>query len=214
NAEGVDDDALAIQDAGKFNEITGLAAGAGADVGTVEFYVAHFFGLLALAGVRVTRDRGFELVEINDEFVNELLILIGGHGFVLGFGAVQFHAGVDVFLGARVEFKNAVLAASLNGHVRDGHAVVHREARDAGAVELHGAISGAIETDFADAMENDVLGHDARLHFAFEAEMHGLWNLDEQSAAAHDEACVGVANAGGELIERARHAGVRIGAEK
>ena len=39
-------------------------------------------------------------------------------------------------------------------------------------------------------------------------------NLDEQLARAHDEARVGVADAGGEHVERARHAGVAVGAEE
>ena len=114
----------------------------------------------------------------------------------------------------RVEFKNAVLAARFDGHVRDGHAVIHRERRRAGAVELHRPIGRAVKTDFADAMEDHVLGHHARLQLAFEPEMHRLGDLDEQLAGAHDEAGVRVADAGGELVERARHAGVRVGAEQ
>ena len=71
-----------------------------------------------------------------------------------------------------------------------------------------------VKTDFADAMEDDVLRHHAGLQFTFEAEVHRFRNLDEQLARAHDEAGVCVADAGGELIERARHAGVRICAEQ
>ena len=44
--------------------------------------------------------------------------------------------------------------------------------------------------------------------------MHCLGNFDEQLARAHDEPRVRVADAGGELIERSRHAGVRICAEQ
>ena len=157
---------------------------------------------------------GSSLVEIHDQFVNEFLVLVRLDRRVSGFRAVQFHARVHVFLRARIEFKNAVLAARLDGHVRNGHAVVHRERRRARAVELHRAIRRAVKADFADAMENDVLGHHARLQFAFEPEMHRLGHLDEQLARAHDEARVRVADAGGELVERARHAGVRIRAEQ
>ena len=85
---------------------------------------------------------------------------------------------------------------------------------DAGAVELHRAIGRAVEADLADAMEDHVLRHHARLQLAFETEVHRLRHLDQQLARAHDEAGVGVADAGGELVERARHAGVRIGAEQ
>ena len=63
-------------------------------------------------------------------------------------------------------------------------------------------------------MEDDVLRHDAGLQFAFEPEVHRLGNLDEQLARAHHKTRVGIADAGGELVERARHAGVRVRAEK
>ena len=51
HTEGVDSDAFAAEHAGEFQEVAGLAAGAGADVSAVEFDVAEFFGELALAGV-------------------------------------------------------------------------------------------------------------------------------------------------------------------
>ena len=63
-------------------------------------------------------------------------------------------------------------------------------------------------------MQDHILGHHPRLKGALKAEVHGLRNLDQQLARAHDEAGVGIADAGGELVERPRHAGVRIGAEE
>ena len=63
-------------------------------------------------------------------------------------------------------------------------------------------------------MEDHVLGHHARLQFAFEPEVHRFRYLDEQFARSHDEAGVRVADAGGELVERARHARVRVRAEQ
>ena len=63
-------------------------------------------------------------------------------------------------------------------------------------------------------MQDHVLRHHARLQFSFEPEVHRFGNFDEQLARAHDEARVRVADAGGEQVERARHAGVRIRAEQ
>ncbi len=63
-------------------------------------------------------------------------------------------------------------------------------------------------------MEHDVLRHHALGQLALEAEMHGRRHLDQQLAGAHDEARVGIANAGREHVERARHAGVAVGAEE
>ena len=85
---------------------------------------------------------------------------------------------------------------------------------DARAVELKGAVGCAVKTNFADAMQDDVLGHDAGLQFAFKTEMHRLRDLQQQLARAHDEAGVRVADARGKFVECARHAGVGIGAEK
>ena len=103
--------------------------------------------------------------------------------------------------------QNAVLSAGLDRHIGDGHAVIHGQRGDPGAVELHGAIGGAVESDLADAVEDDVLGHHARLELAFDPEMHRLGDLDEETSGAHDESGVGVADAGGELVEGAGHAG-------
>ena len=63
-------------------------------------------------------------------------------------------------------------------------------------------------------MQDDVLRHHAGLEFPFEAEVHRLGNFEEQLARAQDETRVRIADAGGKLIERAGHAGVRIRAEQ
>jgi hypothetical protein len=64
---------FAAQHARELHKIARLAAGAGADIGAVEFDVAEFLRLFALAGIRMARHRRFELVEVHNEFVNELL---------------------------------------------------------------------------------------------------------------------------------------------
>src|SRR5206468_11850001 len=104
--------------------------------------------------------------------------------------------------------ENPVLATGVDGHVRDRHAVVDRKIRSARSVELHRAISGAVKTNLADAMKDDVFGHHTSPQRAFEAEMHRLRNFDQQLARAHHKTRIRVANAGGELIERTGHAGV------
>ena len=113
-----------------------------------------------------------------------------------------------------VRGENAVLAARLDRHVGDGHAVVHVHGIDAGALVLERTIGRAVGTDLADDVQDDVLGHDTLGHGSFKIEAHRLRNLDEQFAGAHDEAGVGVADAGGEHVERARHAGVAVGTEE
>ena len=68
--------------------------------------------------------------------------------------------------------------------------------------------------DVADDREDQVLGHQVRRHLAVEDEAHGRRHLEPQLAGAQDEAGVGVADAGGELAERAGGAGVAVGAEQ
>ena len=86
--------------------------------------------------------------------------------------------------------------------------------RDPRTAELHRAIGGAVETDFADQMENDVLGHHPRLELPLQAEGHRLGHFEEQLAGPQHEPGVGVADAGGELVKGSRRAGMRIGAEQ
>ena len=60
DAEGIDHDSFVLQQPGEFEEVAGLAAGAGADIGAVEFDVAHFFGFFALARIRMAGDGRFQ----------------------------------------------------------------------------------------------------------------------------------------------------------
>ena len=214
HAEGVDAHFLSAHHLGKREEIARLAAGAGADVGTVELHVGHLAGELALARIGVTRHGRLECAQVDRRVVNERLVVVALDRLVVALCAVELGSLIDHRAGFVVVLKNAVLAAGFDRHVGHGHAVVHRQAGRAGAVELHRAISRPVEADLADCVQDDVLGHDARLQFALEAEMHRLRHLDQQFAGAHHEAGVGVANAGGKLVERAGHAGVRVGAEQ
>jgi hypothetical protein len=129
-------------------------------------------------------------------------------------GAVFLHAGVDVIEGRLVCGENAVLAAGLDGHVRDGHPVVHVHGTRAGAFPLHRAIGRAVEADVADHVEDHVLRHHAARHFALEVKPHCLGHFHEEFAGAEDEPGIRVADAGRELAKRPRHAGVRVGAEE
>ena len=82
------------------------------------------------------------------------------------------------------------------------------------AVPLHGAVGRAVKADFADDVQDHVLGHDAAGQLAFEVETHRFGHLDEQFARAHDEARIRIADARGEFAKSARHAGVRVRAEE
>ena len=88
HTEGIDDYFLAAQDARHFHELAGRATGARTHKGAIQFGTAHFFRQLALAGVRMTGDRGFKFGKIDGHLVNKLFIPIPLHRLIGGFGAV------------------------------------------------------------------------------------------------------------------------------
>ena len=214
HAKRVDGDTSAADDAGEIQKIARFAARAGADVGAVEFDMIEFLRRRALTGIGMAGYQRFEFGQIDDQLVNELLLTVALDRFISRLRPIQFAPIIHVRLGLGIELKNAILAASFNGHVRDGHAVVHAQMRRGGPIKLHRAIGRAVKTDLADAVENDILGHEAWLQLAFEAKMHRFRHFQKQFACAHHKACIGVANARGELVERAGHAGVRVGAKQ
>ena len=214
HAEGIDLDAFALDDFGEGEEIACFAPGAGADVGAVECDFAEVFGEFTLTWIGVHGDGGFELGEIENFVVNEFLVTIQKDGIVIRLGAVGFDAGVHVVESGLVGRKDAVFCPCLDGHVGDGHAIIHMHGIGSGTFPLHGAIGGAIETDITDDMQDHVLGHHAVSELAFEIKTHGFGDFDEKFADAEDETGVGVADAGGKFPKSACHAGVRIGAKK
>ena len=127
---------------------------------------------------------------------------------------LRLGALVDVGERLFVGREDGVLAASLDGHVGDGHAVIHVQRHGAGAFVLHRTIGGTVETDFTDDVQDDILGHDAARQGSFQEKAHGSGDLDEEFARAHDKARIGVTDAGGEHVEGAGHAGVAVGAEE
>src|SRR5687768_14099433 len=104
----------------------------------------------------MARHGGLEFRQINRRVEYKLLRAVRLDWLVCGPSAIEFAAIIDVCLRLRVEFKNAILAAGFNRHIGNGRAVVDRKTRGARPVELHSAISGAVETDFTNGVQNDV----------------------------------------------------------
>ncbi len=63
-------------------------------------------------------------------------------------------------------------------------------------------------------MEDQVLGHHAGAQGAAQVKVHGGRRAQQDLARAEHEGGVGVADTGGELAERPRRAGVRVGAHQ
>jgi len=104
-----------------------------------------------------------------------------GDGFVGGFGVVQAAAGVDVGLRLGVELEDPVFAAGLDAMWRSS---CDHPSRAGGTLsaELHGAVGRPVEADFADDVQDDILGHHSRLQPSFEPEMHCRRHFEQQLA--------------------------------
>ena len=118
-------------------------------------------------------------------------------------------------VGARrvVHRDDPALAAGLDRHVADGHAVVHAEALDGVPGELHRLVERAVHPDHADDVQDDVLAADPRAKLALHVELEALGHLEPRLARGHARGRVGGADARGERAERAVGAGVRVGAD-
>jgi hypothetical protein len=209
NDIGLNAHLVAFDDLCRRFEIGYFAAGAGADVGAREPRAAHLRdGRLVVGRVRF----GHHGLQVGafvapDAVVFGVRVVVERREIVVG-------ALAHVVEGDLVGLDDAVLAAAFDHHVGQGHAALHIHVHHAVTGEFHRTVGGPIHPDISDDLEDEVLGHDVRRDLAFEDELHGLGDLDPELAGAEDEPGVGVADAGGELSERAGGAGVRIGAEE
>ena len=130
---------------------------------------------------------------------------------VLGVGAL----GAAVQVGARhvVDLDEPGLAARLDGHVRDAHALVHVHGADGAAGELHGLVERAVHADHADDVQDDVLAGDAGSQLALDLEQQRLGHLEPRLAGGVAHTGVGGAHARGERAQRAVRAGVAVRAD-
>ena len=138
-----------------------------------------------------------------------LRVGIGSHGL-----EVLPSPRADVIERHVVGFDDSVLASALDHHVAESHPLFHREPLNRLTAEFHGLVRPAIDPDLADEVQDDVLRHEVRRELAVEHEAHGRRHLHEKLPGPEDERRVGVADAGRELIERTRRAGVRVGSEE
>jgi len=133
-------DSLAPEHARELDEVARLAAGAGADVGAIQFDVAHLLRLLSLAGSGWHATVGSSLSRFTTSSYTNFWSLVGLHGIVALLRAVEAGAGIHVFCRARVEGEDGILAPASMAMLAMVMRSVHREVRHAGAVELHRAI--------------------------------------------------------------------------
>ncbi len=104
-------------------------------------------------------------------------------------------------------------SATLDGHVADGHALLHRERADGLAGVLEDVPGAAADADAGDEGEDDVLGRDAGPQPAVDADLVGLRAaLQERLRRQHHLDLAG-ADAERQRAERAVGGGVRVAAD-
>jgi len=185
NADVSDRDTLSSQHTRKFEKVARLAAVHEPDVTPpVESGCARVLWRACVGQGLDGKPPSFKLGQIDSGSRNEFFRPCRARSAVRIFGPVELATVIDVGLGLAIKLENTILFRGLDGHVSNSHAIIHRQIGDTLSVELHRAISRAIETDFADAMENDVLGHNTRLQTAFELKMHRFWDFEQQFAGA------------------------------
>ena len=76
-------------------------------------------------------------------------------------GIVRDAARGEIRLRCFIHRHEADLCSHLNGHICDGHALVHGQGADCLAGIFHGLVCRARVADHTDGLERDVLGHHA-----------------------------------------------------
>ena len=152
-------------------------------------------------------DEGRQRVEVDLEPSRELGAGIGALRLPGPLGpALQIHGD------RLVRREEPGLRACLDGHVRDGQALVDGQRLRPGSDELEHRVRGAPDAELGDHGQDQVLTGDERLLLARELDLdrsgHGLPELARRETGGH----VGRAEARAEGAERAVGAGMRVAA--
>ncbi len=109
--------------------------------------------------------------------------------------------------------ENAVLGTGFNRHVADRKAVIHRQGCNAVTRKLHRPVQRAIDADFADDVQNDILTGDIFRQRTRQMKANRGRNLEPCLAGCHAGGQIGRTHTGGKRAQRTVGAGVRIRAD-
>ena len=203
-----------LEDLGVHVHVGLLAAGARAAVGDVDLRA----GQRSRSGTPLRGSPGVATIgsrvrQIDLERREVLRVRVRLHdplAHVLGDEPALLHEVVDDDL---VGLDDPGEAAGLDGHVREGRALVERHRPDAVAGELEHLADPLprLEERLAEDVEHDVLRADAVREEAGEDEARRLRDGDADVLRVPGVRHVGRTDAEREAAERARHAGVRVG---
>ena len=119
---------------------------------------------------------------------------------------------LQVLEGRLIRGDHAGTGARLDGHVANGHALVHAQLANRFATVFDDVALAAAGADLRDDGEDDVLGAHALGQFALNVHGHGLERLERQRLRGHHVFDLGGADAEREGTERAMRGSVGIAA--
>src|SRR6185369_12997108 len=101
-------------------------------------------------------------------------------------------------------------AARFDGHVAERHARLHRHGVNGGAVEFHHPVGGAVDADFSDDVQDDILGIDPLGECAVDVEPDRFGLTEGADPFQDADLQVGRADTGGKGAEGSVGTGVGV----
>src|ERR1700749_1816836 len=206
----------ALQDCRVHVHVCHLAARARAAVGDVDFDgLAQVGDGDAVSRVARTRDHRPNLRQVYLEARGVLRVFVAPEEPAAYLFGVEPARAREIFERYFVGLDDACEAARLDGHVRQGRALVNRPTFQAVARELQDlpdafALLHVLGREYD---EHHVLRRHVRTLLALQDEAHDLGDFDANVLRVPGVRHVGRADAEGEAAEHARHAGVRVCAD-
>ena len=133
-----------------------------------------------------------------------------GHRAIPGGAAGAAFAALEVVEGHLVGIDIAAACTALDGHVADGHALLHRHRVDGRAIELIGIADPALGGQGAQDVEDDILGVDAGLERAIDLDAPHLEPAHRQRLGGQHVAHLAGADAEGDGAEGAVGRGMAV----
>mmetsp|Transcript_21424 Transcript_21424/g.36832 ORF Transcript_21424/g.36832 Transcript_21424/m.36832 type:complete len:472 (-) Transcript_21424:350-1765(-) len=198
-----------LQDASSGDEILGLASCAGTNIYSVRLDVPAVSGQILVVWRMRLGHHGFQLCDIVVIVSNVACICVWVEHFVRLVGL-----SFQIIEGGLIRGNDTVLAAGLNSHVAESHALLHGQLLHHISSKLHASVGGACHTNITNDLENHVLGEQVVWHLSIEGKSHAGGDLDKELSGSHDKASIGVSNTRGEHAKSTCIAGVGVRAKQ
>ncbi len=171
-----------------------------------------------LVGAGAPGDGGGHVLGADADDVVVAGVGVGGGGAPFGDGVIPGVTGggigpaFEIFEGLVIGVDVAAAGAAFDGHVADGHALLHGEAVEEAAAVFVGVADAAVGAEEADDVEDDVLGIDAGAQAAVHVDAADLHFAQGHGLGGEDVAHLRRADAEGDGAEGAVRGSVAVSA--